>query len=146
MITRQQYMASSGSLHQAYYLQFVTPTIESTVRSKVGLDRLLRSRDPYFNDIPLSLWDRVSETCRHSLAARTRELTGQATYSLSDGVCAAKACARKMCEEYAAEGNVKPWVICYWEAFDFTIADRMLAVAKAKAAANEVLPTYEDLG
>lgn len=56
----------------------------------ITTDRILRSADPHFNDIPLSRWD--DNHYRIMSAARNR---GRSSWSMSDSVCIAKAIARR---------------------------------------------------
>lgn len=59
MFTRKQLMNRECS-HQEYYSQFVTPWIKQLVVKSIGIERLLKSTDPYLNDIPLREWDSLS--------------------------------------------------------------------------------------
>ena len=94
MITRKEYMADSTNLHQAYYLQFATPSIRSAVdRMK---ESILVSTDPYLNDIPLRFWDRISDCNFHGLCDVNLKINGSMSALLSDGVCAAKAYANEL--------------------------------------------------
>lgn len=47
----------SAAYHRAYYAQFVTPHVIAIVKNRIGVERLKASKDPHFNDIPLSVWD-----------------------------------------------------------------------------------------
>lgn len=53
--TRSDYMTKACS-HEEYYGQFVTPAIRNAVKARFG-DRINKSNDPHFNDIPLAQWD-----------------------------------------------------------------------------------------
>ena len=55
MKTRDQYM-NKECTHQDYYLQFATPALRSTVIDRIGLQRIVESTDPHFNDIPWRQW------------------------------------------------------------------------------------------
>lgn len=101
MITRADYMAGKAD-HQAYYEQFETPALKRAVLTLIGKKAILASTDPHLNDIPLRKWDQVSRMCREEIVHANLELNGQPTYCLSDGVCAAKAYARKFAREVAA--------------------------------------------
>ena len=48
-------------LHRRYYAQFVTPQVKALVLRCIGKERLLKSTDPHFNDIPLKVWDALHE-------------------------------------------------------------------------------------
>lgn len=92
MITRKEYMNNSSVLHNEYYSQFVTPFIISYVKASFGEKRIKASTDPYFNDIPLYLWDNmVSFVLSESKTKRKEINEGN---SISTGVCIAKAAAR----------------------------------------------------
>lgn len=98
-ITREQYMANSSELHNAYYLQFATPATFQFVRSVIGLERLRKSKCKHFNDIGIKhryssqigcstwLWDSAPVN-----VALCREL-GEGC-SLSTHTCVGKAAAR----------------------------------------------------
>jgi len=92
-ITREEYMKNS-ELFQDYYLQFATPTVKAMV---ARLDNLIHaSKDEHFNDIPLVMWDRISEVAFTELCAVNHRINGLRSASLSDGVCAAKAYAKTL--------------------------------------------------
>jgi hypothetical protein len=44
--------------HREYYAQFVTPA--HLARLKAIADRIKASKDPYFNDMDLKVWDELS--------------------------------------------------------------------------------------
>ena len=100
MITRKQYMAGEAT-HQEYYDPFVTEAVVASVKNRFG-KALLTSRDPYFNDIPLTQWDQIAMQLRPVLDRRISEANGSGGVSLSDLVCTVKAAARriKIQEEY----------------------------------------------
>ena len=64
MYTREDYMGNACT-HQQYYSQFVTPGVISLVKHQIGVERLLSSTNPNFNDIPMALWDRLSDSTKH---------------------------------------------------------------------------------
>jgi hypothetical protein len=96
--TRAQYMADSQqrgpeatAAHRRYFGQFVTPGTIARVLSGIGRERLMAATDKHLNDIPLSLWDRL-----------TPQLPGSAGfakagdyYTRANGVCLAKEAARQ---------------------------------------------------
>lgn len=51
LITRKQYMDDSSNLHHAYWSQFVTQGTREYVLARIGLAKLLESKDQYFNDL-----------------------------------------------------------------------------------------------
>ena len=69
-MNRKEYMdehnrqfRETGNGHQAhrtYHAQFVNEQTVSTVSRCIGLDRLVASTDPYFNDIPMREWDSIA--------------------------------------------------------------------------------------
>lgn len=52
--------AKRTAKHRAYYAQFVDESVKYAVLRGIGIERLLKSRDFYFNDIPLHEWDRLA--------------------------------------------------------------------------------------
>ena len=110
MITSKEYMADSANLHQAFFLQFATTATFNIVKSHIGVKAILASTDKYFNDIPLVKWDMLNESIKGSIDRETFRLAhnnwggpdvvdgcapkGSIYWSLSDGVCIAKAVAR----------------------------------------------------
>lgn len=59
MFSREQYLKGECT-HANYYAQFVTGSAFQIVLNTIGRDRILKSADKHFNDIPLHLWDRLS--------------------------------------------------------------------------------------
>ena len=92
MITRQEYIQDSANLHQAYYAQFVDNYILNLVKSNIGLIKIKQSNDQYFNDIPLTQWDRLHGIISMRCRAKYKQL-GECN-SLSTSVCIAKSAAR----------------------------------------------------
>ncbi len=107
--TRADYMNGACS-HRQYYGQFVTPYIKALVSRFIGKDRLMASKDEHLNDIPLQLWDGISENNKNILAI-SNELYGQGfsdsdgkrIYSLCNGVCILKEAAKQIIEEEKAK-------------------------------------------
>jgi hypothetical protein len=100
VIKRSQYMNKESS-HEEYYRQFVTPEVIKLVETTIGKDRILRSTDPYFNDIPLGKWDML----HHSVMAYVRSKLREADpcgETLSDTCCIAKQAARMIKENHHA--------------------------------------------
>lgn len=91
MYTRQQYMANEVT-HQEYYGQFCSNSVIRLVTDRIGMDQILRSTNPHFNDIPLNQWDNLEPVIRMMVGSTLQKLNGQV--SLSDCVCVAKAAAR----------------------------------------------------
>lgn len=98
-ITRREMMANSSELHWAYHEQCVTGGTIADVIMYIGIRPILQSTDPYFNDIPLKLWDKIGLTGK---AASLIALAETFTYapgtrpqlSLATQVCTLKAAAR----------------------------------------------------
>jgi hypothetical protein len=97
MFTRSQYMNKEVS-HQEYYAQFCNQWVFALVERNIGLDVILASKDPHFNDIPLLWWDRLEDNIRAMVGSKIRQAEGQC--SLSDCVCTAKAAARILKEKH----------------------------------------------
>lgn len=99
MYTRTQYIGKEVS-SEAYYGQFVTKAIVQEVETFIGRKRITESQDPYFNDIPLDDWDVIANEASNfidtHLWRKAHNWEDPRTYpwSLSDGVCIAKAAAR----------------------------------------------------
>jgi hypothetical protein len=98
-MTREEYLNSdSPTAHQEYYSQFVTDATRSLVVSWIGLDKILASKDEYFNDIPLARWDSLCALLPPGTAQRLRERGDYLT--LADAVCICKCAARMIREEH----------------------------------------------
>jgi hypothetical protein len=95
MITRQEYLSSSSSLHQEYFLQFGNPVIRKMLESSISVDKLRESTDPYFNDIPLKWWDNLANYVDPYMDRKLLKEVGEIN-SLSVRVCTLKAIARDM--------------------------------------------------
>ena len=107
--TREQYMAKECT-HDQYYGQFVTPALRSIVIARIGKQRMIDSKDKYFNDISLKEWDNMKDIVRMSIDAKKfMRLTwpkyeGKGIlWSTSDAVCIAKQVARMVREENQTE-------------------------------------------
>jgi hypothetical protein len=105
MITRAQYMENSSELHQEYYLQFATESTFHFVRTKIGLEKLRKSKDKYFNDIirmpgiadATWIWD--SSPHNLQLMRELGEVGERSLPSKSTRTCVGKAAARKLLSE-----------------------------------------------
>lgn len=103
MFDRKQYL-NGECTHQQYYSQFVNNAVINLVVRRVGVQRILDSEDPHFNDIRLSEWDALNDDVRLCVNRSLWNSCNNASYpekyrnkflwSLSDGVCIAKAAAR----------------------------------------------------
>jgi hypothetical protein len=99
MFTRKQYMDGEVS-HNDYYGQFVTDGVIQLFDWALR-DRIKKSIDPHFNDIPLRQWDQLAACLPKSVIsvvcdANTSTHSGGRAYSLSDCVCVLKAAAKKV--------------------------------------------------
>jgi hypothetical protein len=106
IITHSQYMDNSSELHQNYYVQFATDATRQWVLKNIGLERLLKSKDKYFNDLGFKhsnngagswIWDFAPynlTTMREAGEVSSRGLPSPATIT-----CTAKACARMLVNE-----------------------------------------------
>lgn len=104
LFTRKQYMNKEVD-HQTYYGQFATDSVRRIVCQYIGRNRILASRDPFFNDIPLRLWDGLHGSLTMLVGKRIAVANGSGGVSLSDTVCVAKAAAR--IEQEQAIGEVR---------------------------------------
>lgn len=97
MITYQEYMKNSSELYQKYYEQFITNDTIEFVKTRIGVEKLKKSEDLYFNDI-ISLngsnawiWDFTPFDVQ-----LMRECGGVNANSPSCHTCVGKACARML--------------------------------------------------
>ncbi|MGA0021607.1 MAG: hypothetical protein ACO3GW_05530 [Vulcanococcus sp.] len=94
-ITRKQYLAHTAELFDAYFLQFAGPGYRSALSGKFGPEELLASTDPHFNDIPLARWDDAAREL-YPYVNHRKITEAEDFYTLSTGVCLAKAMAREL--------------------------------------------------
>lgn len=97
MISREQYLDQCSidqSIHQRYYAQFVDDCVKQLVSDSIGMKTLLKSGVWPFNDIPLKIWDRLSNGIPSRIAFRL-EKCGDAA-SQSTYVCILKEAARQL--------------------------------------------------
>lgn len=95
--TRTQYHAQECTHHE-YYIQFATPALRRAVATKIGVERIKSSTDPYMNDIPLADWDRLPVALYYN-AQRMKQAGDYLTKA--GAVCIAKAIAREIKNETA---------------------------------------------
>lgn len=95
MNTRKDYLGNKCSHHQ-YHVQFVTPSLQSAVKERIGLERILNSGDPHLNDIPLVEWDQFLPLIRAQFEVTTRMKEAGDFLTLAGAVCIAKAAARQI--------------------------------------------------
>lgn len=108
LITHADYMAGTSSdptLHQRYYAQFITASTVAFIKSQVGIAKLKKSKDPYFNDIIKHsnggaggwVWDHTPYN--HELALQAGLCSKGYTPSMASRTCIGKACARILLAE-----------------------------------------------
>ena len=92
LFTRADYLADKCT-HQQYYAQFVSDVTKDLVARHIGLDKIKASTKPYFNDIPLILWDQIAHGgIPRAIAFRD---VGDIS-SLAGNVCIAKEAAHQL--------------------------------------------------
>lgn len=99
MITHKEYMGNSSALHQAYYLQFATAATFHFVETHIGVERLRKSTDPYFNDVVKHkdnhwVWDNTPINL--SLAYELDAVSPGYLPSPATATCVGKAAAREL--------------------------------------------------
>ena len=106
MYTRKQYLNKEVS-HEDYYSQFVTDHIKHLVETFIGQDAIIKSSDPYLNDIPLKKWDSLYLVSTNppkinalGIGKILGESNGSGGVSMSDMVCVLKAAARMLKKEW----------------------------------------------
>lgn len=93
-MTRKEYMQNSSPRnHQKYYLN-LAKSVGLTLPESLK-ERVLESKDSYFNDIPLELWDQLARSSKQQIAKANKIVNGESVWSLCDGVCMYKALARE---------------------------------------------------
>lgn len=98
MITRNDYMAGNCT-HREYHAQFVTNLIKKTVKTVIGLDKLLASTDKYLNDIPLRRWDILAAN-PYLFTGLSKQMKLCNDYPTQAGlVCILKEAAKQIIEE-----------------------------------------------
>lgn len=112
MIKRSEYM-NGRVVHQTYYGQFVTPGVIALVKNFIGENAIQNSKDPNFNDIPLSKWDWLSQGIIHLVGPRIAEANrpyqgAKTGISLSDICCVAKEAARRIKEALSSPSPANP--------------------------------------
>jgi hypothetical protein len=98
-------MENSSELHQDYYLQFATEATFNFVRTQIGLEKLRKSKDKYFNDVIRmpgradSTWIWDSSPYNLQLMRELGEVGERSIPSKSTRTCVGKAAARKLLSE-----------------------------------------------
>lgn len=106
--TRKQHLVTKECDHRTYWSQFVTEAVKSLVLRHIPKEKLLASKDPHFNDIPLQRWDRmhygVPQHVKRAISDSNASMCPPGTpggYSLSDMTCLLKEAARQIVEREA---------------------------------------------
>ena len=94
MFTRKQYMDKEVT-HTEYYGQFVDGVMQEQVGLRIGVNRIINSKDKHLNDIPLKEWDNMEIMVRQHCGTSISMASGCGV-SLSDCVCVAKAAAKQI--------------------------------------------------
>lgn len=91
MYKRKDYM-SGKCTHEQYYNQFINDNIKLLLKDSIDINKIKKSKDKHFNDIPLEWWDRIRLTCD------VVDMLKQAGdyYTLSGQVCILKQAARQI--------------------------------------------------
>lgn len=105
MITRKQYLSDSSNLHHDYYAQFVTEETKSFVLTRIGMEKLLASKDGHLNDTAIMgsngwVWDH--SPMDNAKARQAGEMREGYRASQSCHTCVGKAAARILLSEHVA--------------------------------------------
>ena len=92
--------ANPYAAHRRYYGQFVTQRERDLVQDYIGIDILLGSTDPHFNDIRLAKWDALHRAVHASTWQAMRAAGDNGPVSLSNSVCLFKEAARQVIEAH----------------------------------------------
>ena len=93
-LTYKEFCEDSKNLFHAYYLQQAQLAhIRIPTDMVAASKKALATGDEWLNTISLNKWAKISETYRHDLSRANEIVNGRYSWSLSDGVCAAKALA-----------------------------------------------------
>ena len=96
MITRADYIAGNAS-HREYYGQFADEAVLDGIKRDLGLERIMASKDEYFNDIPLTVWDYLP--CMRSNNINEKLIECGDFPSMAGLCCIAKEGARQLREQ-----------------------------------------------
>lgn len=97
--TRKDYI-NRDCTHREFYSQFVTDQVLNTVKERIGLLRLVKSKDEHLNDIPLKEWDDLG--IAQEARKKFKEINGQGV-ALSDIVCINKEAGRQLINNWKDE-------------------------------------------
>jgi hypothetical protein len=100
MKTRVDYMNNLIN-HVDYYSQYVNQRIVNIVAAWIGVDKIVNSNDPHFNDINLAEWDSLYAVVNSATSRHLLKLAGE-TMSLCTAVCIAKAAANQIVVEHCS--------------------------------------------
>ena len=99
-MNREQYLDSHDGekAFKAYYGQFVDDGVKQQVMQVIGKNKILKSTDDYFNDIPMRRWHKVFNGVlpRHIVERLRIAGDGPCVWT---SVCVAKVAAMQIVEE-----------------------------------------------
>ena len=95
IITYNEYMEDSSSLHEKYYAQFITPSIKSYVERKYTKEFIQKcySKDIHLNNLGenwLKEFDKFAEVIKGEIAGINKRINGQSVWSYSIGTSTIK--------------------------------------------------------
>lgn len=102
-ISTEEQKAIGTARHRAFYARCVSPADLEAVRRNIGMARLLASRDPNLNDIPVARWDGIAAPLQSQHRARLKALGD--FYSMAGGLCILKEAARQLIEAERASAT-----------------------------------------
>jgi hypothetical protein len=91
---RKDYMNGKIS-HREYQAQFVNDNVKRMVIDAIGIERLKKSKDEHFNDIPLHIWDNIG--LPYGISEKLKEAGDY--YTLAGQVCILKEAGRQLLEK-----------------------------------------------
>lgn len=95
MYTRKQYINGECSHHE-YYSQFVTDAVLERIKTSIGVETILESKDEHLNDIPLRRWDNIRVMFYPCVSAIIKE--ANEGFAPATNVCIGKTAARILAE------------------------------------------------
>ena len=117
-LTLAWYMEDSSARHRPYFAQFVDSYVIDVVKTQIGVNDIVNSKDKWFNDIPLQRWDALYGLQSQRGYSNTNPIRGPLGYyfartdnhkkitstggivSLSTVVCIAKEAANQIKEQH----------------------------------------------
>lgn len=102
MKTRKEYLNGTVT-HDEYWSQFVTDDVMSDVKRAIGYERIVNSKCPHLNDIPLSCWDGIYGVLTTSVVAKLKEAGDVNAATLANKVSLSKQAARILREKHRSK-------------------------------------------